>query len=469
MNTTVLQPNFYSVALLVLGMLAFSGAAIASQRRGNPGANWLAGLMTAMAVWSSAYAFEILFSGLRLQIWMAKIEYFGITTMPVFWFLFAMDYTGRGSWARKKRLPLLGLVPLFTLCMVWTNELHGQIWTHTTQVSGDGLQFLSVEHGAVYWAHTAFSYTLILLGSILVFIQAIKTGKAQRMQAVAILVALAVTWLGNIIYHTPLNPFPYLDPTSFTMTLTGLILIFSLLRVGALDLFPVVSETVLEGMNDGVLVLDEQDRVLFANQVLRRYANIWPATPVGRLVDDVLEDWPNFAETFRGVYHAHTEVKISPDPTNVMYFDLRITPILGGKKRPVGRILVFHDISERKQAEERLSSGEENMMSIQPQDSSIPLVLVLNAADGKIVEVNRSFLLVMGTSREQTIGRTLPELGIWADRQQAQFMRQIREQDGVASYPFLFQRRSSASVKFILTAKMVAIQRARYIIWMARR
>ena len=256
MIASPIQPNLYSVALLIFGMLALFGATVATQRHNNPGAGWLVGLMAAMGIWSLGYCFEILLDSLGQQVLMAKIEYFGITTVPLFWFLFAMEYTGRGPVVRARKLYLLGLVPVFTLIMVWTNELHGLIWSATTQIVHEGLNFLTVEHGGVYWVHAAYSYILILAGSILVLIQAIKTRKAQRNQAIAILVALAVAWLGNIIYHTPLNPFPYLDITSFTMTLTGLILIFSLLRVGPLDLFPVVSETVLEGMNDGVLVLD---------------------------------------------------------------------------------------------------------------------------------------------------------------------------------------------------------------------
>lgn len=466
LDTPTWQPNTYSIALVLLGTLSFAGASIASQRRSHPSAIWVTWLMAAIGLWSLGYAAEIIFGDLPLQILMAKIEYFGIASIPLFWFFFAMEHTGRGIRIREKKLGWLAVFPLLTLSLVWTNELHLLIWTYTGQIEYAGIRFFAVEHGAFYWIHVAYSYSLILTGSLLLLFQAIKTRTTNRTQAAAILVAVSITWAGNILYHTPLNPFPYLDLTSFAMAATSLVLIFSLLRVGPLDLFPVVGETILERMNDGVLVLDDQDRILYANYIFRRYANLWPETPVGRQVDDALENWPNFADTFRGVDSARTEIKISPDPLTTLYFDLRISPILNRNNRLAGRVFVLHDISERKQAEMRLSAAEESL-AIQPLDSPIPFILLLRADNGQIAEANRAFVLAIGHPRGALTDRSLAEVGAWSEQEQAEFLNTVRQNGTLEDHSLRLVKKSGQSLELNVSARLVKCGEGNFIAWIA--
>jgi PAS domain S-box-containing protein len=466
LDTLIWQPNAYSTALIVLGALAIAGAAIASQRRSHPSAIWVAWLMAAIGLWSLGYALEIIFGNLRLQILMAKIEYFGIVSVPLLWFFFAMEYTGKGKTIREKKLGWLAVFPVLTLAMVWTNEFHHLIWTVTSQIEYAGIHFFTVEHGGFYWIHVAYSYSLILIGSLVFLWQAIKARTSNRAQAVAILVAISITWGGNIIYHTPLNPFPYLDLTSFAMATTGLVLIFSLLRVGPLDLFPVIGENILERMSDGVLVLDDQDRILYANHTFRRYANIWPETPIGKLVDDALETWPHFAETFRGVDNAHTEIKIASDPVTTLYFDLRISPILNRNRRPVGRVFVLHDISERKQAEMRLTASEDSL-TIQPLDSPIPFILLLQEKDARIVEVNRAFVLAIGHPRGNLTGYSLAELGTCSEQDQTDFLNRVRQSGHIENHPMRLIKKSGQILALNISTRRMVCGGENFIAWVA--
>lgn len=466
MDTPTWQPNAYSISLVILGALSIAGASIASQRRSHPSAIWVTWLMVAIGLWSLGYAAEIIFGDLPLQILMAKVEYFGIASVPILWFFFAMEHTGRGKIIREKKLGWLAIFPILTVGMVWTNEWHHLIWTTTSQIEYAGIRFFTVEHGAYYWLHVAYSYSLILTGSLLFLFQAIKTRTSNRTQAVAILVAVSITWAGNIVYHTPLNPFPYLDLTSFAMAATGLVLIFSLLRVGPLDLFPVVGETILERMNDGVLVLDDQDRILYANYIFRRYANIWPETPIGKLVDDALENWPNFAETFRGVDNARTEIKVAPDPLTTLYFDLCISPILNRNKRPVGRVFVLHDISERKQAEMRLTAAEESL-TIQPLDSPVPFILLLREGDGRIAEVNRAFVLAIGHPRGTLVDHSLAEVGAWSEEAQADFLNRVRQDGALEDLPLRLVKKSGQPLELNVSARRMRRGEEHFIAWIA--
>lgn len=457
METIVWQPNFYSLALIAASILAISGAAVASQRRGNPGAIWLALLMGAIAIWSVGYALELAIANLYIQILMAKIEYIGITTASLLWFFFALSYAGYADLLKHNRIHLLWLLSFSFLLLAWTNELHGLIWTGFYQANHDGLQILVVTHGLAFWGLVAFSYLALLAGSILFLRQAVRARPAHRAQSLAILIAVILIWAGNVMYNTGLNPFPYLDLTSFAMTAAGLIAIFSLLRVGPLDLFPVVSKTVLESMNDGILVLNEQDRLLYANRVFRQYAGIPAKAEMGDSFKEIFEKWPGFYETFHDAVGASTEFMIAPDPAHVMYFDLRIVPLPGRKTAPLGRIFVFSDISESKQAEIQRAAQELSQPRSPTPEIPVPLAFTFRARDGKVVEVNRAFILKLGYARESVLGRTLLEAGLWNADQRADFLRQMRLSGKLQDYPLRLTHSDGRLVEVEVTASRIEV------------
>jgi PAS domain S-box-containing protein len=455
MDTLTWQPNFYSLALIFAGILSISGAAVASQRRGNPGALWLTLLMAAIAIWSFGYALEMAVADLHFQILMAKIEYIGITTTSLLWFFFALTYSGYAELLKNSRLQWLWFLSFAFLLLAWTNELHGLIWTGFYQANLNGLRILVVTHGLAFWGLVAFSYLALLTGSILFIRQAIRGRIAHRMQSLVILLAVLVIWAGNFMYNSGLNPFPYLDLTSFAMVAAGLIAIFGLLRVGPLDFFPVVSETVLESMNDGVLVIDEQDNLLYANRVFRQYAGIPTKAEAGTPFEKIFANWPGFYETFRDAAGASTEFMIAPDPAHVTYFDLRIAPLPGRKSAPSGRIFIFHDISEGKQAEIQRAAQELNPPRPAAPEVFVPLAFTFRARDGKIVEVNRSFILNLGYARENIIGRTLLEAGLWTAEQRADFLRRMHENGQIEGYPLRLIHSSGQPVEIALTASRI--------------
>ncbi len=74
---------------------------------------------------------------------------------------------------------------------------------------------------------------------------------------------------------------------------------------------------------------------------------------------------------------------------------------------------IIHDITDRKLAEEQLRESE-NKFSTVFQNSPVVLTLV-SATDGRITDVNNAFVRKSGYLREEVLGITSGELGIFAD------------------------------------------------------
>ena len=74
--------------------------------------------------------------------------------------------------------------------------------------------------------------------------------------------------------------------------------------------------------------------------------------------------------------------------------------------------------------------------------------------DGRYIEVNESFLRVFGYSREEVVGHTAIELGIWDDplKDRAKIVEQIQSLGYVSDFEADFRTRSGEKVRFFLGA-----------------
>jgi PAS domain S-box-containing protein len=91
-----------------------------------------------------------------------------------------------------------------------------------------------------------------------------------------------------------------------------------------------------------------------------------------------------------------------------------VSSVLDRKGKRVGFIAVQDDVSERKRAEEALRKSEQRF-SRAFRASPIP-TSISEIETGRILDLNDQFLRILDYSREEVIGKTSLELGIWADR-----------------------------------------------------
>uniref|UniRef100_E6PZ96 Uncharacterized protein n=1 Tax=mine drainage metagenome TaxID=410659 RepID=E6PZ96_9ZZZZ len=89
------------------------------------------------------------------------------------------------------------------------------------------------------------------------------------------------------------------------------------------------------------------------------------------------------------------------------------SPIHGNDNTIVGAVISAQDITERKQAESILRASEIRYRSA--FQTSLDGMMINRFPGGKFIEVNQTFLDITGYTREEVIGRTTPELGLWTN------------------------------------------------------
>src|SRR5262249_53907349 len=151
---------------------------------------------------------------------------------------------------------------------------------------------------------------------------------AFRVQAAALLLAVALPWCGNLVYLIGHSPIAGLDLTPLAMTLSGIIAAWVVLRRDLFDLIPVARETLVEKLADGVVVLHQGARIVDINPA--GYRALGLAGPVvGAPATTVLAAWPDLLSALDGSANDTGEIVTAEQ----RFLDFRVSPLLDVRQR----------------------------------------------------------------------------------------------------------------------------------------
>ncbi|MGZ7136237.1 MAG: PAS domain S-box protein [Methanobacterium sp.] len=115
---------------------------------------------------------------------------------------------------------------------------------------------------------------------------------------------------------------------------------------------------------------------------------------------------------------------------------------------------VVRDITEQKKAEEELKKSEEKFSKAFHGN---PAAMILqDAGDGRILDVNESFMKLTGCSRDELIGHTTAELNLIDTEKRKQNLTEYQDEGSVKDTEFELQTKSGE--KYIVTGYSEAIE-----------
>jgi PAS domain-containing protein len=226
-------------------------------------------MMLILFQWSAAYILELAATELSSKMFWIKFMFAGVAATPVAWLVFALEYTGRKAWTTRLRLLLLSILPLTTMGIILTNDAHHLFWTGASLAREGGFLLLNTVNGPWFWVHAAYTYTLIMTGLVLVVRALLRWPAQYRGQMVWILLSTLTPLIANVITIFKILPI-LIDLTPFAFTVTGVGMAYALFRHRLLDIAPLARDLVIDGMKDGMIVLDANRRIVDINPAAQR-------------------------------------------------------------------------------------------------------------------------------------------------------------------------------------------------------
>jgi signal transduction histidine kinase/ActR/RegA family two-component response regulator len=346
----------YTIPLLLSAALATGLFFYAYRQQETPGAKTFAALMHCFVGWPITYALSLSMTTESAQIFWANIVFMYIVAVPVLWFIFTMQYTGqaRQGWG------WLCILPIITVIMVWTNPHHGWVRSQIHFTTIHSFSVITVTLGPYFWVHALYSYLLLFCGSVVLWRMVLRTRHVYRKQGGILLFGVLAPWTANAIYPSGLSPFPYLDITPFAFIIMGAAVYWGLFRFQLLNIVPIARDTVIEGMENGIVVFDIENRVIDHNAGAKHLLNKPNEKLLGQYASDVFSKFPDIVTKITDPFleQAHEEIVLENGVLPLVY-EVRISSLYDRLGRLRCRILLIHDITWLKEVERDLRASKE--------------------------------------------------------------------------------------------------------------
>ncbi|ELY40703.1 histidine kinase N-terminal 7TM domain-containing protein [Natronorubrum tibetense] len=391
--TTQLVPyiGVLLLAMVVSAALAIYTVVVRSDAMDDPSVSAFVGLNAGCAIWSGAYALQILSVDLPAKRFWLSIAFVASILVVVSLFAFAVAYSDHERWLTRRTLLAVTVVPVagFVLHATQYRNLYERP-LDTTVV--DGIVVLDRTLGLAATVTLLFMYGLVVVAAGFLLKTVYESHRVYRLQSVAVLIAILVPFVPNIVWALDLGPMGNLDLTPVAFTVSGIVFAVAIYRHHLLDIAPVARTAIVEDMRDGFLVIDDTDRIRDANAAVRGMRGT--DSFVGR---DVTAIFPDIAPIVRDGASTHqTEIIVDGDDGR-RFFDVQVQQLSSADEI---RLLLLRDVTEQHAVEQRYQSFIENASDL----------ITMVDEDGIIRYQSPSCTTVLGFTPSELEGRSAFEL-----------------------------------------------------------
>ncbi len=349
------------VALLpAAALLGTAVGVMAARRRQAPGAPALAVLALGAVVWSVAMAVRLGALNLESAVFWHKIELLGMAPFGPATLLFALAYVGLDRFVTARNVLLLSIVPVITVVLGWTNELHGLLWRDQRLEIVAGVPTLAETGSLWWWADTVYVYLLMILGLLVLAGTFARAPRLYQRQALGLVLAVALPLLGDLTYLTGVSR---VNPAPMAFSLSALVLFVSFYRHGLLDVIPFAHRLVVEQISEGLIVVDDTGRVVGMNPAAWEATGLAVSDVIGRRVEESFAPLPHLLAIVTQEAGAATVPSEWQAGPAAGVFEVQRRDLRDHRGRCRGRVHIMRDITRRKRIEEELLEAKAELES----------------------------------------------------------------------------------------------------------
>jgi diguanylate cyclase (GGDEF)-like protein len=328
---TVIEVSSTLGAILAITMATL----LLRRRHSSPLATPLAMIMFGCAEWALFRTLSYLVSDPTLKVVFEYALYPGValTVAGTFWYCLLL--TGRGHGPGRRTALLLSIEPAVVMVVALTDPWHHLLYL--TLPSPPTLVF-----GPLFWVHTAYGYLLITVGMGIVVRATLQAVAGHRKILIITLVSGVMPFAGDVVSVLWRPDGLYLDFTPVLFLMTSGIWLWVERYSTQTRLVPVSARQVLMALDDAVMVLDPQSRVLDLNPAALRLLSRSTADDgfarfIGRHWNDVV------AADLVAVFDGSTQQTIRL--ASGSSYEIRVSP-MDTDNGSLGSVVVVRDVTE---------------------------------------------------------------------------------------------------------------------------
>jgi diguanylate cyclase (GGDEF)-like protein/PAS domain S-box-containing protein len=347
-------------------------------------------LMTLAMVWAILLALEISTREITLKNFWLNLRFPAIAFMTPFLMILTLEYTGKSTWFSWKSQTILLIEPTIIALLALSNNYHNLFqYNFRLDLSGP-FPVMLWDRGPFFWLHLVY-VAIIYLCIFGLLIAAFRTRTLRPGDTALIMLGILIPRITDTLFNQGITPIRGYNLTPIMFVITGWLYLWALLRFRFFDIAPVARNTVMDHMSDIVIVLDPQNHIVDFNPAAQVASGVSPKKLIGTRPSSLPPEWASLFQQYHGIYAQNAEVTIGFGDKSSTY-DLTISPIRDHRKRNLGRLFLFHDVTERILAERARRDSEKRYQQL---FELLPEGIIIHS-QGQIIFANPTSAAIIG-------------------------------------------------------------------------
>lgn len=284
-----------------------------------------------------------------------NIYFTAVSFIPVSFFL--MSYSFAYSTILKKQLYLLCIIPILSVVLIWTNDLHHLFFVKFSTNSAE------IEQGVYLIGETIFSYVFNFTALYIFIYYSIKNSGFFSKQSIAIFIGALFPILVDIIFVTKILDIPlYMETVAYSIGV--FFFIFAINRFGFLNIVPIALQTVVDHISDSYIVVNDQNEIIDYNRPFHEsFRGIAEVSRKDKL-EDLLKKldhmsfvkYDGFMESIKEAIDLNKSLSFENQYVSSGFdktFTIEITPVFT-RNSYKGTVILLKDITEQKKSFEMI-------------------------------------------------------------------------------------------------------------------
>ena len=404
-----LEFNAFSVTLLVIssivGVLSFIIAFLLKDV-----IRWVALTMLCISVWGFFYGLELASHSISDMLFWVRFQYLGINLAPACWLFFALKYTDYSLIRKRFIVPIILVIPIFSLYLLFTNESHKLFYQSLALNENGPFPILDIVKGPWYFVNVAYAYLIFSLGVIVLWKRFRYSNPLFKTQTKLIIIGGIFPILFNFFYQTKIiAPYSSIDLTTYAFLFTYIILGIAIIRFNLFSIKPIARDKIMEAIPKGVLVLDANNQIIDFNQAMKGFIPGLKKLIVGENGIALFKETQELLELVEeGIKNSkQCEIKLRGEEK---ILKLELIPLFDKNFSTTGKIILFEDITSQIQINKKLASQAEDLQQLNNLKDKF-FSIISHDLKGPIFGVNEIIHLAnTGVMNQAEFIEILPEL-----------------------------------------------------------
>ncbi|MEN6609359.1 MAG: histidine kinase N-terminal 7TM domain-containing protein [Methanoregulaceae archaeon] len=439
---------------LIIGMLFVSGIGMAglglyTRRYADrvPAATPYVLLTFCAAGWAILYALDLLTQSLQLRVFFHNLRFLFLPYISVLALWLVIAYIKRPEWLRLKWALLVLVIPVTASVLALTSPFHQMFRYNFSIVTSGPVPFLAYTESAFFTVYSLYSLFLLILAELILVAESRKQGTLFEMQTLLLFLAPAIPILFTYGFEAGLTPLPGINLATVFFWIPAALYAIAIFHYGFLDILPVARSRLIEALGRPVLVLDTESHIVYLNPAAGSFFSIPPPSAIGREIDAIVPDWPDFLSLCREGT-AQTKDLVRTGKGGMQYYVGSAEPLLSPDGAIAGHLIFLQDVTDLKRTEQALRESEEKYRNIieNMQDMFYRTDLA-----GRITMISPSGVKLAGyDSPDQVIG--MDASTFYANpSERERFLEVLHREGSVYAYPSVLRDRRG-SLRHVTTS-----------------